>query len=118
MRIIAIYLVAIAALAFTEKDKLTGRWQTKASENGNVTSAIFKEDKTFEGFVNRKPFVSGKYEVNDDLFIFTDNGCNGAEGKYKMIFFSYNDSLRFEAVSDDCVDRKQGMQRLVFGRIK
>lgn len=117
MRIIAIYVIAIVALAFNEKDKLTGRWQTKPSVTGAVTGIVFMPDNTFEGYVNRKPFVTGKYRVQDSLFSFTDNGCNGAEGIYKMIFFSNEDSLRFEPITDTCTQRRNGMQKLVFGRI-
>lgn len=35
-------------------DKLTGSWQTHPSPKGNITTVYFKEDKTFEGFINKK----------------------------------------------------------------
>ena len=113
-----ISFVAVFALAFGGNDKLTGRWQTKLSEKGNVTGIVFTEDNTFEAFINRKPFVSGKFTVSENIFSFTDNGCNGARGTYKMIFFSNNDSLRFQPVADSCEQRKAGMERLIFGRVK
>ena len=117
MRIIAIYVIAMVVLAFNEKDKLTGRWQSQPSVTGAVTGVVFKPDNTFEGFVNKKPFVTGKYRVQDDLFSFTDNGCDGAEGIYKMIFFSNEDSLRFEPITDTCTGRRAGMSKLIMGRV-
>lgn len=110
----AIFLTAFAASG----DKLTGRWQTKPSVNGNVTSIHFKEDKSFEGYINRKPFNTGSYMLEDNIFSFTDNGCDQKKGVYKVIFFSNEDSMRFELVSDSCTPRKEGMLRLVLGRIK
>lgn len=118
MKTTLISFLAVFTIVFGGKDKLTGRWQTKPSENGAVTGAVFMEDNRFECYVNRKPFVSGKYQVTDSIFSFTDNGCNGARGTYKMIFFSNSDSLRFEAISDSCDQRRAGMQRLIFGRVK
>jgi hypothetical protein len=118
MKISLISAAFLAMTIFVEKDILTGRWETQVSEKGNVTGVVFKEDNTFEGYVNRKPFVTGQYTLQDSIFTFTDNGCNGAEGTYKLVFFSNNDSLRFEPVSDDCIDRKNGMRRMILGRKK
>lgn len=64
-------------LSFTSAGTLTGRWETKPSVNGNITGVVFKEDGSFEGYVNKKPFVSGTFTLEDDLFTFTDNGCEG-----------------------------------------
>jgi hypothetical protein len=108
----------LLAIGIKNDDRLTGRWQTKPSEKGTVTGVVFMPDNTFEGFINRKPFVTGKYSLDNDIFRFTDNGCNGAEGVYKMIAFSNDDSLKFEMVSDTCTRRRQGMERLVLGRVK
>ena len=100
------------------KNKLEGRWESKPSVNGNVTGVVFKSDSTFEGYVNRKPFVTGKYTFEDDVFTFTDNGCNGAKGEYRVIFFSNEDSLKLQCISDSCEERKAGMTRLIMGRVK
>ena len=118
MKTILISLVIMIFFAFPAKDILTGKWQSPVSPKGNVTGIIFKEDNSFEAFVNRKPFTSGKYTLQDSLFSFTDTGCEGKPGTYRLIFFSNGDSLRFEAVSDSCVDRKNGMTRLVVGKVK
>ncbi len=113
-----IILVVSITLAFTSKDKLTGRWETKPSEKGNVTGVVFKPDNTFEGYVNKKPFVTGNYELQDSIFSFVDNGCQGMRGIYKLVFFSNNDSLRLVPIEDSCGERRNGMSRLVMGRVK
>ena len=100
------------------KDPLTGRWESKPSEKGNVTGVIFKSDSSFEGYVNKKIFVSGHYSFQGDIFSFVDNGCDGKRGMYKIIFFSHSDSLRFEAIADSCTERRKGMGRLVLGKVK
>lgn len=106
------------AFMYIKPDKLTGRWETLPSSKGTVTSVVFKEDQSFDGFINKKPFVSGTYSLEDSIFSMTDNGCNGATGVYKAIFFSNNDSLRLEPVNDPCVERMKGTSRLVFGRVR
>ena len=109
-------VVVFALFAFTVHDRLTGRWETNRSENGNVTGVVFNPDNSFEGYVNNKPFVSGKYTLVDSIFSFVDNGCDGRMGIYKVIFFSGGDSLRFEHISDSCEERKNGMSRTILGR--
>ena len=108
---------AILLFAFTTADKLTGRWESK-SETGNVTGVFFKEDQSFDGYVNKKVFVSGTYSLQDSLFTFTDNGCDGKPGIYKLRFYSKGDSLHFIAVTDSCEQRKHGMESLNLGRVK
>lgn len=115
MKIVLIALAISGALAL---DNLTGKWETKPSANGNVTGVVFKADNSFEGYVNRKPFVTGTYTFEDSLFSFVDNGCNGIRGVYKVIFFSNGDSLRFAPVNDSCAERKAGMSRMILGRVK
>jgi len=118
MKGVLVALATLNSLAFLAADALTGRWETKPSPKGNVTGIVFKTDSTFEGYVNRKPFVTGKYTLEDDILSFTDNGCNGARGVYKIVLFNNEDSLRFEPISDTCTERRNGMTRLVVGRVK
>jgi hypothetical protein len=110
--------VVLMASSFFVSDPITGRWESKPSPNGNVTGILFKGSNSFEGYVNKKPFVTGTYTFEDGIFSFTDNGCNGAKGVYKLIFFSSGDSLRFEPISDSCTERKEGMIRLIMGKVK
>jgi hypothetical protein len=105
---------------FSVSDLLTGRWETKPSEKGNITGVLFKNDSILEGYVNKKPFTSGiyKFTEKDSILSFTDNGCSGVRGTYKVIFFSAGDSIRFKAVYDSCNERREGMHRLIMGRVK
>ena len=118
MKSIFIFFVFAALLSFTITDELTGRWQTKPSPKGNVTSVLFNPDNSFEVFTNKKPFTSGVYTLADSIFTFTDNGCNGKRGVYKIIFFSDGDSLRLQPLQDSCTERMNGMSRIVLGRVK
>ena len=118
MKTMMLVIATIGFFSFAMNDLLTGRWESKPSKNGNVTGVVFKPDNSFEGFVNAKPFVSGIYNLKDSIFTFVDNGCDGKTGVYKTIFFSQGDSLRFEPLSDSCTERKEGMSRLVLGRVK
>jgi hypothetical protein len=116
-----IFVSAIALLfAFNATNKLTGRWESPPSSKGNVTRVVFKRDSSFEGYVNKKPFVTGTYSYSpgDSVLTFTDNGCSGATGIYKVNFFSNADSLRFVSIKDTCRERRNGMERLVMGRVK
>lgn len=118
MKHILLTAAIMSLLAFAEKNKLMGRWESQPSPNGNVTGVVFKTDSTFEGYINMKPFVTGKYSLIDDVFSFTDNGCEGKRGTYKAEFFSNDDSVRFVPIQDSCLERKEGMIRLVMGRVK
>ena len=113
-----LFPIAMIILAFNANDKLTGRWESAPSPAGNVTGVIFKPDFSFEGYINKKPFVTGNYVLKDSLLSFTYNGCEGKEAIYKLIFFSNDDSLRFVPVQDLCTERKDGMSRLVMGRVR
>ena len=117
-RILVTVGIVISLLAFAPKNKLVGRWETKPSPKGNVTGVVFNKDYTYEGYVNKKPFVSGTYSLGRNIITIEETGCNGVKAVYKLIFFSHSDSLRFEAISDSCAERKEGMQRTILGRVK
>lgn len=110
--------VIIALVSFTIADELIGNWETKPSSKGNVTRVVFRSDYSFEGFINKKPFVSGKYTLYNGVLSFVDNGCDGKRGIYKLVFFSNSDSLRFEPIEDSCEQRRNGMERTILGRVK
>ena len=104
-------------LALSGADKLVGRWES-ISPTGNVTGVVFKDDNTFEGYINEKPFVSGTYSFRDSTFQMEDNGCLGKTGTYTLHFFSKGDSFRIQLVNDDCEGRAKGTNNRVFGRVK
>src|ERR1044072_5035804 len=98
----------ISLFALATGDDIVGKWETTPSPTGNAFGVNFKTDGSFEMYQNRKPFGSGHYTFSKDTFRFTDNGCDGKPGVYKINFFSNKDSLRFEAISDSCVQRREG----------
>ena len=106
--------------AFMKAGKITGRWEASPSPAGNITAAVFREDSSFEGYINKTLFVSGTYSFSpaDSVLTVIDNGCNGLTGFYKILFFSKSDSLRFAVIRDNCEERKQEMEGLIMGRIK
>lgn len=118
MKKLLVAATVFALISFTITDQLTGTWETQVSLNGNVTRVVFKSDNTFDGFINKKPFVTGKYTFENDVLSFVDNGCDGKKGVYKIVFFSNSDSLRFESIEDSCEERRNGMIRTVLGRVK
>lgn len=118
MRTILFTAITVIIGGFVSEDFLTGRWETKPSVNGNVTSVLFRPDGTFDGFINKKPFTTGTYTLKDSIFTFTDNGCGGTEGVYKILPFSNGDSIRLQFIRDTCTARVNGITRLVLGRVK
>jgi len=118
MKIMIIAAIALMFAAASDPNPLVGRWETNPSPKGNVTGLYMKADSSFEGFFNKKPFVTGTYTYRDSLLSFVDNGCNRTRGLYKVIFFSEGDSMRFEPISDTCTERRNGMSKTIMGRLK
>jgi hypothetical protein len=118
MKRMMISILMILMCSFIPADQLTGRWQTKPSPKGNITSVLFKADGSFETYINKKPFTSGSYTLQDSVLSFIENGCNGYRATYKILFFSAGDSIRFQPISDSCLERKEGMSRTILGRVK
>lgn len=118
MKELLFYAAIMLGLPLSGEDRLTGRWESIPSPQGNITGIVFKPDNSFEGYINKKPFVSGRYTLKDSIFSFVDNGCDGKQGIYKIVFYSNADSLRFVPVSDSCAERRQGMSRIILGRVK
>ena len=119
MKIMILAVIALS-LAATAPNPIIGRWETKPSPKGNVTLLNMKADGNFEGYINKKPFVSGTYSYidRDSVLSFVDNGCNKARGTYKVVFFSEGDSIRFEPIMDTCTERRNGMSKTIMGRVK
>jgi hypothetical protein len=119
MKTILVSLITML-FAFTATDKLTGRWESQPSTNGDVRGVIFKEDNTYDAYINKEPFVSGIYSFTqaDNVFTLEDEGCTGLTGVYKINFFSNGDSMRFVAIDDNCNGRKEEMEKVTLGRVK
>lgn len=98
-------------------DQLVGRWQ-KRLPNDVVVGAVFRSDSSFDGLVNGKFFVSGKYYTRQDTFALADGGCGLAYyGMYKFHFFAA-DSVRFTVIQDTCRGRRRGNDGLTMGRVR
>jgi len=85
---------------------------------GNILGVIFKPDNSMEGYFNKKPLFSGTCTWNNGILSFEDNGCQDIKGIYKIVFFSNSDAMRWEVINDSCEGRKQGMNNMVFARVK
>ena len=105
-----------------ENNDIIGQWQGNLPNN--ITAAIhYKKDSTFDVFVNKKMFASGKYAyANNVVTLVEDNGCinkNGDQlkGAYNINFFA-PDSIRFEVIYDSCSGRKRDLNHFKLGRIE
>ena len=117
MKIILVFTFTILLSVVTSTYKLPGRWESKLP-GGNILGVIFKPDNSMEGYFNKKPLFSGTYTWSDGMLSFEDNGCQDIKGIYKIVFFSDSDSMRWEVINDSCEGRKQGMNNMVFARVK
>lgn len=110
-----------SAIAFkTETNLLVGKWEHTGTYQGAPFNflAIFRANGTFDGFINKKEFVSGTYHMNNDTLHMSDPTCNAKyEGSYKVEFFGRQDSLKFHVVQDTCMGRRQGTDGLLFKKI-
>lgn len=114
--LIPLGLIALLAFAFTNPpNTLVGRWQ-KRLPDGTLGGAIFRSDSSFDGLINNKPFVSGKYYVRQDTFHIQDGACGNYYGVYKLTFVTA-DSIHFAVIQDRCQGRRQGNDGLTLGRV-
>jgi len=115
MRLLVVFTLVL--LAFKTPQTITGRWET-IQPGGNTLGMIFKPDNHFEGYVNKKPFVSGTYIFSHNTIILNGNGCIDMPGKYRINFLKNIDSILWEVISDSCAARKKGLDNVVFSRIQ
>jgi len=123
-KIILSSLVAIAVLsAFTlinDPNPLVGRWENTRIFQSSKISLIgnFKADGSYSGFINKKAFVTGKYQMKHDTLYIGDNTCGvNYMGTYKVQFFG-QDSLRFHVIRDTCQGRREGTDNFLFKKLK
>jgi hypothetical protein len=114
-------IMVCAAIAFTgDTNPLVGKWEHSGISHGQPFNfmAIFRANGTFDGFINKKEFVSGTYHMKHDTLYMSDPTCNAQyEGSYKVEFFARQDSVKFHVVQDTCMGRKEGTNGLLFKRI-
>lgn len=88
-------IYALMQLAINAPGSITGRWETH-QVNESILCMVFKPDNHFEGYINKKPFVSGTYTFQNDTIYMDGNGCINMPGKYKIYFLGNADSIRWE----------------------
>ncbi|HEY9197239.1 MAG TPA: hypothetical protein VIM77_13275 [Mucilaginibacter sp.] len=109
------------ALSFTyDNNLLVGKWEYSSTQPGGPFKllAIFRANGTFDGFINKKEFVSGTYHMKQDTLYISDPTCNAQyEGIYKVEFFGQRDSLKFHVIQDTCKGRRQGTNGFLFRNV-
>jgi hypothetical protein len=119
--LITIIVVLFSITGFTiDTNPLVGKWQHSGKSQGQAFDlmAIFRANGTYDGFINKKEFVSGVYHMNHDTLYIADATCNDKyNGTYKIEFFGKLDSLKFHVIQDTCVGRRQGTDGKVFKKL-
>jgi hypothetical protein len=118
MKIYSIIILMISITAFGDPNPLLGKWETKPSDGGNIRGVIFKDNNIFESYFNSMPHTSGSYTVKGNVISIKDEKCDDITGSYELIFFANSDSLRFNAIEDDCGQRKFAIETTILGRVK
>jgi hypothetical protein len=110
--------------AFKLMDDLSpiqGRWETSSVYQGQPFSFlfVFRNNGNYDGFLNKKTFVSGTYQLKHDTLYISDPICNSAyQGSYKVQYHGQLDSLTFHLIQDTCGGRQEGMDRITFKKVK
>jgi hypothetical protein len=114
-------VIVFCAVAFTvDNNPLVGKWEYSGTSQGQPFKllAIFRTNGTFDGFINKKEFVSGAYHMKHDTMYISDPTCNDKyDGTYKVEFFGQLDSLKFHVIQDTCTGRREGTNGLLFKKI-
>jgi hypothetical protein len=108
-------LVALSSFVIDSPNLMVGRWQQQI--NGVTLQFNFRPDGSYDGFVNGKSYLTGRYYVRQDTIGVTDGKCNPAYfGTYRLKF-SVPDSVRFITILDTCRDRRETVPTLALGRV-
>lgn len=114
-------IVLSITFSFTLPDnQILGRWNKiqKTPEGQIDLMFVFRADSTYDGIVNGKAFINGKYFIKNDTMSISDNSCNLAYyGTYRLKYYA-KDSLLFTAISDTCKQRYQGAHGLVLNKMQ
>ena len=105
-------------VAFTDPvHPIVGRWHQHYSKTING-QAHFRPDGTFDGYINEKLFISGKYYIRQDTFGISDPFCSTKYyGTYKLNFITA-DSTHLTVIEDTCGKRRRDLDNGRWGRIK
>jgi hypothetical protein len=104
----------------SDNNPLVGKWENSGIYKGTPYKflAIFRANGTFDGFMDKKEFVSGTYHVQHDTLYLSDPTCNAKyEGTYKIEIFSHADSLKFHVIQDTCRGRREGTDGFGFKKV-
>lgn len=95
---VMLFVIAIISLcSFIDVNHpIIGKWEVKDTFNNETFHFImnFRKDGTFDAFLNKKPFTSGKFRTKGDTILLMDPVCNVTYyGTYKLNFG--NDKIAF-----------------------
>jgi len=114
-------LVLFSAFVWpADPNPLVGKWENVRTFQGAQISLIgnFKADGSYSAFINKKVFVTGKYQMKHDTLYIDDSTCGpGYVGTYKVKFYQ-QDSLRFQVIQDTCQGRREGTNNFLFKKLK
>jgi hypothetical protein len=122
-----VLLSLLAMMLFTafrsndEPSPLLGRWEFRSVEQGSPFSflLIFRSNGKYDGFMNKKTFVSGTYHMQHDTLYISDPICNSAyQGTYKIEYHGKADSLTFHLIRDSCRARREGSDGFTYKKVK
>jgi len=98
---------------------IVGEWDAHLENQGKPYLVIgrFKDNGTYDAFIDGKLIVSGKYRTTGDSIYFRDGSCDMEyEGLYKLTY--YEDSVRFNMLQDTCQERINGSDGVAMKRVK
>ncbi len=107
--------ILILAACTNKSSNIVGRWKTK-SQKGNILTAVFKADYTYEGYFNKEMFTKGTYSFKEGVITFENDkmtSCSGIKGNYKLTFLT-DTAMRFDVINDNCKERNEGTNGVVY----
>jgi hypothetical protein len=115
-------VVLFSAFKITDTPSpILGRWELKGIDQGQPFSflVVFRTNGNYDGFVNKKTFVSGTFHMKHDTLYIADSICNSAyEGMYKVQYHGQQDSLTFHVIRDTCRARREGSDGFTFKKVR
>lgn len=123
-KLMLLSLLAIMSLtAFIINDEpspIVGRWEFRSIAQGSPFSflVVFRSNGKYDGFMNKKTFVSGTYHMKQDTLFISDPICSSAyQGTYKVEYHGKVDSLTFHVILDTCRTRREGSDGFTYKKV-